>query len=749
MEDLSQTFHPIKELLHPKSLKEKELMSHDKPLTLKAEQSYPLTLENITFSFGAGAAMDVLLFNDENDVDDSAFLGAKDMPIVFNTASEAYLKYANTVTAKANQQITLAQLGFDLDLSASGSAKCLYYKKHPNSQLVRDAFMEDLKHFKTIFKWEDVENLEENNGLGFLVSGSLSCNLKVSWSNILSTGISTLSSKLPVPVTLDISLLPSFTASFAVTVSDDFSYLLKKQAGGQYLISVCKKKSNNTAVTFGSSIGVQFADPTELGNQVGALCDKVIQSTLGSTITEINTAVQNFKQGKKAPIVDKLFKLFQLDKMPAPIDLLTPQLKALEKDISDAITKLATESVSMSLTYQYNRIEEKKELLSVVVAGSDLKKYHGDLLKFKMGGLLNDMRSEQVPFTLVSYLNEKVLTVTKSWGLGLTLFNFTLLTTKNYTQDKDTILTNLKGDKNQISLDRISGYKWKLIKGSGGYTAQMTAAMPEYSAVTTIDGFDFTFLLNTVLKDTSMDEKDFRAYLDRGSLWGAVNTADVDRLVDKYKDAIGKSVLVEGKLVFPPAVMRALIAQLAADGWGTNSKKQLAKAMGASMSFLAEFSLRANPQVRLDTYAPLFSSYLDTPDLEPSEYAAMVEEELQGLNDPDNLSKFEVNPANWTFDDYFAGVIRANPTLQADFVDFFTGMTDLQSRIQSRSRWSDFNISYKKLMGYQQYPFGLLAMGRLLLQYATDLNLVKDVKKVLTFTYGPDKSPTVVNCSVV
>ncbi|HEY6901633.1 MAG TPA: hypothetical protein VI233_13355 [Puia sp.] len=749
MEDLTQTFHPIKELLHPSALKDKELMTHDKPLTLKAEKAYPLTLTDVTFSFGAGAAMDVLLFNDEDDVDDNAWLGTKDTPIVFNTASEAYLKYANTVTAKANQQVSLAQLGFDLDLTASGSAKSLYYKKHPNKQLVRDAFMEDLKHFKTIFKWEDVENLEENNGLGFLVSGSLSCNLKVSWSNILATGIGTLSNKLPVPITLDISLLPSFAASFAVTVSDDFSYLLKKQAGGQYLISISKKKSNNTAVTFGARIGVQFADPDELGKQVGTLCDKVIQSALGHTIREINTAVTNFKQGKKAPIVDKLFKLFHLDQLPAPIDLLTPQLKALENDISDTIKKLATQSVQFSVTYQYNRIETKKELLSVIVAGSDLKKYHSDLLKFKTGALLNDIRNAQVPNTLVSYLNEKVLTITKSWGLGLTVFNFSLLTSKNYSQDKDTVLTNLKGDKNQISLDRINGYKWKLGKGSGGYAAQLTAAMPEYSGVTTLDVFDFTFLLNTVLKDPRMSKDDFRGYLDRGALWGAVNAADAGGLVEKYKDAIGKEVLVESKLVFPPAVMRALISKLAADGWGASSKKKLARAMGAAMSFLADFSLRANPQVRQDTYAPLWMSYLDNPGLTPDEYAAMVEEELQGVGDPDHLSKFETMPENWVFDNYFAGVVRANPTLQADFMDFFTGMTDLQGRIGARARWADFNTSYKKLTGFQQYPFGLLAMGRLLLLYATDLNLVKDVKKVLTITYGPEKSPTVVNCQVV
>src|ERR1700754_2489496 len=112
MEDLSETFHAIKDLLHPKALKEKDLMAHDNPISLKADKSYPISLDQVTFSFGLGAGMDVFLFNDEDDKDDNAFLGTRDTPVLFNTASEAYLKYAAKVSAKASGQVTLADIGF-------------------------------------------------------------------------------------------------------------------------------------------------------------------------------------------------------------------------------------------------------------------------------------------------------------------------------------------------------------------------------------------------------------------------------------------------------------------------------------------------------------------------------------------------------------------------------------------------------------------------------------------------------------
>ncbi|HXO73776.1 MAG TPA: hypothetical protein VN824_01075, partial [Puia sp.] len=523
MEDLSQTYHAIKELLHPKALKEKDLMSHDNPISLKAEKSFPVTLPEVTFSFGAGAAMEVALFNDEDDKDDNAFIATRDAAIVLNTASDAYLKYTSIVSAKANEQVTLADIGFNLNLSASGCAKAIYYRRHANTQLVREAFAADLKHFLTIFKFDDVAGLEVNDGLGFVVNGTLSCDVKVSWSNILSTGISAVSNLLPLPITLDISILPSVTAEFTVTVTDDFAYLLKKQTADQYLVSITKKKSTAAKAALGATVGVQFSDPTAMGQQVAAICDKVIQSLLGNTLIEINTAIESYLKGEHSAIVDKLLSLFQLDKLPQPIDLLNNKLKQLEQDAAATITRLATESISFSFSWQYSRIEEDKELLSVLIAGSDLKNYHSDLLRFKTGKLIGALRNATIPFTLISYLNQKVLTISRSWGFGLTVFDFTVLTSKDYEESKNTIQTDLKGTSSKIQMDRTKGYKWQLIKGAGSWMGQFSAATPDFLPVCTLDKFGYTLSYNTLLKDPNVKEDDLRGYLAGGVTWGAIN----------------------------------------------------------------------------------------------------------------------------------------------------------------------------------------------------------------------------------
>ncbi|WP_431214104.1 hypothetical protein ACQ86N_04305 [Puia sp. P3] len=532
-------------------------------------------------------------------------------------------------------------------------------------------------------------------------------------------------------------------------MTDDFAYLLTKLPDGRYRICVTKKKTTSENVSLGASIGVQFADPTTLGQQVGAICDKVIQSVLGNTITEINTAVQNFRQGKKSPIVEKLFSLFHLDQLPQPIDLLTPKLKQLETDISNTVTKLATDSVHLSFSYQYGRIQDDQEILSILIGGDDLKNYHSDLLKFKTGALLDSIRKNAIPYTLVSYLNQKVLTITKSWGLGLTLFDFTLLTSSDYEKSTTNVQTDLQGTNRKVQIDREKGYKWRLLKATGSWSGQISAAMTDFSPTPTLEKFGYTFLLNTVLKDPSVGDNDLRSYLDSAAVWMAVNPSDIEGLVQKYAAVKGKEVLIEGKLVFPDKVIRTLLQQIAADGWGTASKKQLPRAMGAAMTWLPDYRSRSNMQARQDMYAPLFAEYLDNPDQEIEDLASLAETEIQGLGDEDHLAEFEADRDNWTFGNTFAGVIRSNPGLQGCLKNFVTGMIDLQNKMEKGAAYTVFDQAYDNIRDCLQYSFASITVGRFLLLYASDLNLLKDVRRVLTLSYGPDNNRTVISCSVV
>ena len=99
MEDLTQVLTPVKELLLVKPLKDKDLMAKENPIVLKADKSYPLTLTDVVFTFGAGAEVDIMLFNDEDDKDPDSLLSTNNTPLTFNTANEAFLKYTNAISA--------------------------------------------------------------------------------------------------------------------------------------------------------------------------------------------------------------------------------------------------------------------------------------------------------------------------------------------------------------------------------------------------------------------------------------------------------------------------------------------------------------------------------------------------------------------------------------------------------------------------------------------------------------------------
>ncbi|HMI63896.1 MAG TPA: hypothetical protein VK518_23430, partial [Puia sp.] len=173
------------------------------------------------------------------------------------------------------------------------------------------------------------------------------------------------------------------------------------------------------------------------------------------------------------------------------------------------------------------------------------------------------------------------------------------------------------------------------------------------------------------------------------------------------------------------------------------------RAMAAAMTWLPEFKGRVGLQERQDVYAPLWAAFLEDPDQEPSDFASLAESEIQGGGDDDHLAEFEADPSNWVFGNSFAGVIRSNPGLQDRFKDFITGIGELQNKIKGQARYTDLDQAYNNIARCLPYHFGLIASARFLLQNAIDLNLVKDVKKVLTFTYGPDNNQTVITCSVV
>jgi len=756
--DLSQVFLAAQDLLlNSRQLNDPGLMSvpsgtgQNNPIVLKAEKSAQANIGFVNFNVDASVEMDVMLFNDDTDKDPDGFLAAKDDPIIINSATDAYLKYAPevTLTASANATIPISNFGFDIKLSAEGNARLLYYKRHPNTDIINSAFISDIREFKGIYSLQDIEELPENDAVAFLVNGSLNTDLKVSWSNIFSQSLSLLSGLLPVPVTLDLNITPSLTAEFSVNIIDAFIFLVKKQANDQCLVQVKKTSNIDAKGSFTAEVGVSLKNSADVEAQLEAVYDQVTQALLGNSLSVVNDAITKVKAGiadaTSTQIVSELLNLFQLNAVPADITGLLTKITDLEQAIPAKIKQVAEASVELSLCYEYERIDDKSELLSVNIAFSDLQKYHPDLLKFDLTSLLNDLRSRSIAYTLNSYLNQKSLTINRTWGLGLTIFDTTLLMGKSYAQVKDVTQTNLQGAQ-QITFDRSTGYKWKLGKGAGTWMGEVTAVMKTFVKAPTLDEFEYTLMLDTVLTDPNVKDDDLKTYLDFGVVWNTVQQTDTEKLVQKYgvtTSVLNKTAIVENKLTFSGSAMSQLISVIAAKGWD-NCIPYLAVAMANSMPYM-DINGRQTAQDRKQIYSSLWEFYLKYDPNEDQDFATTAGDTIGHIGGYDDLGHLE---AAGTDQASFAYLIKINPSMLDILKAFISGIVALQNSIDTKAPNAAFNSIFNQINGVFGDDYYIKVIGCFLLLLADEMNTSSGIQKVSSITYGPDDSPTIINFTI-
>jgi hypothetical protein len=756
MEKLDEILKPVGELLTDKQLKDKDLMVD--PVAINPEKSYPIDQGDVTFSIGAQALVSAQLFNDEEDKDDEEFLSSKPSSyITFNPASEAYLKYQIGVLPKANGQGSIHDIGFELELS--GAVKATYYKAHKNTEKIREAFLADATKFLTIFKWEDVQKLGVSDALSFNVGGKLSAGLKVSWSNIFSQSLSSLTSTLPQPLTLDVNLSPELTASFDVTITDEFSYFIKRTKADQLFVAVSKIKNSKTIGSLGASIGVAFSKPDEVEKQLNALTDELINAIVKKSGSSVEKAIDAVKNGggtavQKA-VIDEVAELLGLTGVSDLITKLEERWKKLKDDLKVNIKKIAEVNIELSLTYQYERIKEGKELLSINIPDAALKKYHPKLLRFKLNDLLTDLGKESVAGAeLVSYVNQNSLVIKKTWGLGLKIFGSTFLQGQDFNIKEENTRIDLKKHK-QINQSRSVGYSWQWFGSSGKWLTEISASMKNFSMAPDpqLAEVDFAWYLNMIMQDRNVKkESELRAYFDLGVLWGAIQQHDVNALVEKYFPVLKKKkVLFESKLILSELATRTVIQQAGFHQFDKTNQELMARSLAAAMIYFEGSPIRMDVKAREEAYAPLWSYYLEHPHESPRSLANAAYNHLRKQPNVDSALLAREKDAGFNNQGiWFADVVYLNAPYNA--IDLLVkGLADLSTKITANAPLSDnFLSAANKFNAVSSQSYYVKTLGSFFSRYASQNNMLKkEVQRIFTMTYEEDEKEQVINLSVI
>ncbi len=738
--DLSQVFKAdnSEELKSGKSLNDPALLVS--PVKLSASKEFDYSIGGFAFSIVPEASMTISLFNSSEDVDPDKLIDSTQAIIPFDPANDAYLKYAFNVGATGSGEGAAG--GLSLNLSISKIFSTGLYRKHSASDTVPMAVVKDVQSFMSIFDWSSVQALDVGDALFTGARGKLEGKLGFSWSDIFTKSMSALTQILPNNLTLDIQMSPSVSVGFNASIEDNYLCAMTRTGADEFKVSINKTKSSTLDGSIGANVGVQFADPEALETQLNEIVDKIIASVTAyaGNVAEL---IQKFQtdslNANEKEALDKILKRLKLDALTDPVASLNTLIDDIEEKAKNTTKAIASASASVSFEYEYSRISENQELLSATITQDALQVLHPELVGFKADALLDKTISPNSGVTLDHYLNQKTLTVKKSWGFGLSLLGKPVFSGKEIRKTVSSTQTNETGDQ-QLSLDQIMGYQREWMGESTDWVTDFNAKMPQFSTSPSLNEFDYSFYVQITSGRKVRKAKHLKPLLDLGVMWGAIDETEIPRLVDKYLATFkGEVITADTQLTYKPTATLALIQQLGQLGWNNATIGLLAKAMASSMSYWDNFPLRQSVSKRTTAYSPVWQDYLSNPNQALNDVALKAKSALSAYG---GVSPMLVNKEGQAghdpSDDFMANLIYQNPTTASDAKAFIDGLAMLKTGIAAQSSFENsFNPAYDKISEFFNQSFYVRTLGCLLSEFANmNPGIDGSVERVFTLTWG-------------
>ncbi len=738
--DLSQVFKAdnSEELKSGKSLNDPTLLVS--PVKLSASKEFDYSTGGFAFSIVPEASMTISLFNSSEDMDPDKLIDSTQAIIPFDPTNDAYLKYAFNVGATGSGEGAAG--GLSLNLSISNIFSTGLYRKHSASDTVPMAVVKDVQSFMSIFDWSSVAALEVGDALFTGARGKLEGKLGFSWSDIFTKSMSALTQILPNNLTLDIQMSPSVSVGFNASIEDNYLCAMTRTGTEEFKVTINKTKSSTLDGSIGAIVGVQFADPEALETQLNEIVDKIIASVTAyaGNVAELLQKFQTDSlNANEKEALDKILKRLKLDALTDPVASLNTLIDDIEERAKNTTKAIASASASVSFEYEYSRISENQELLSATITQDALQVLHPELVGFKADALLDKTSIPNSGVTLDHYLNQKTLTVKKSWGFGLSLMGKPVFSGKEIRKTVSSTQTNEKGDQ-QLSLDQIMGYQREWMGESTDWVTDFNVKMPQFSPSPTLNEFDYSFYVQITSGRKVRKAKHLKPLLDLGVMWGAIDETEIPRLVDKYLATFkGEVITADTQLTYKPTATLALIQQLGQLGWNNATIGLLAKAMASSMSYWDNFPLRQSVSKRTTAYSPVWQDYLSDPDQALNDVALKAKSALStyGGVSPMLVNK-EGQAGHDPSDDFLANLIYQNPTTASDAKAFIDGLAILKTDIAAQSSFENsFNPAYDKISEFFNQSFYVRTLGCLLNEFA-NINPGIDgaVERVFTLTWG-------------
>lgn len=504
---------------------------------------------------------------------------------------------------KATGGGSLDALGFKFSGAAEVTLGCV--RNHSADRPVHAALAALAADYPTFLSVADVRALGPHDAVLYAYNGGLKLNLTVELAD-LAGPIAAAAERIVASAAQGVKISSGLTFTGAVAVADAFRLVATPAGGGRTRVAV--HKALDRAVTFGASVGVDIRfDPAELLKPLDALTTAVFQQPWARLEPLLAKSVEQLSARERA-LVEEILEKSGRERFEDALNL--DHYQQIVTGLRAALAAELKQTFTSKWSFNYSRIRAEAAILQAVLTPAALERLHGDLLRFRLDGLLAE---DAAGVEVEVFLAKKTRTIKFEYGLSLAWGDFTLLAGRAQRERTWITLTNRAGAR-RASFTGKAGYATTWLGEKSVHTASFGATMPEFSGATPLRALDYKLglALSFTWDNVKFDDDTVLEIADHGAVAGAIGPDDMDETLGALRDLHGIAKSTRGSAIVHLQVDHDLLGQLLAEISGPARVELTATALGAALCYReeSEYAVRQSVAARAQAYGPIWATYL-------------------------------------------------------------------------------------------------------------------------------------------
>lgn len=695
----------------------------------------PLAVEGVTFTLNGAAG--IFAFNSVDDADPLGVIGPaaaqsdeKLGPQIEIRPGSAWLKYQAQAGAKAAGGMSSTDFGFSF--GAEGEVLVATYRIHEATDTVLSAIQEDLTSPRIVFSKKHIKALDKGEAVTLKARGKLTAGVELKWADVFSSSMSALGALLDAREVFAIKIDAGVTASFDVSLEDEFLVVFSRPSAGKIRVAIKKSDKKSLSAGIAAKIGAEFANKQAVQQVLGS----VMAGLLGEPLKEVEVIVAKKAAsltGREKEIVARLLDRLGIEDPADGLAALRGRLAELQARAAQIVAQAANSRVELGFSYDYSRIVAESVLLQATLDEVALDAHHRKLIRGRLQGVLDAGLTPGSGVKLEKYLHEKTKKIRRSWGFSLSGGKWLKISGRDFKELTEVTRTTVDG-RRQISFLGSRGYSGTVGEDKAEWNVDFNASMRDFSSTQKplAPEFDYSLFLEMSLTEKRVKASELDKLLDLAIVWDAIAVGAAPAEAERLKSLIvGKGATFRYQLKLDDTAFRGILPALAG-----KPTRGFAEGLAAAMPWQPNFRPSSiSPGLRKQLYGGLWLDYFEDRSLSPKLLAAKARAHLKSSDQP-ILARFEGR--FWSnFRAYtIAGLAELNGETRQDWDGFSVGMAALKGAIDEGRSYQLVRSAYSGIRRLFAQSHHVEGLGVLLLDLLKGRSeLLPHAERICTLEY--------------